>query len=419
MAPDSGSPPLADPERQTRSRVQRRRALLAGLGLLAAIALLLLYKHNASVTAENQRRSDASRPIPVRTATAVTGSVPRQVVALGTVTALNTVTVRSRVDGPLIEVPFSEGQLVKGGELLARIDPRTFQVALEQAAGQLAHDQAQLADARIDLDRYTGLLAKDSIAKQQVDSQLYTVRQLEGTVRSDQAQVDNARLQLEFTRISAPFAGRVGLRQIDPGNMIHSTDTNGLVVLTQTEPITVIFAVPSSQLAQILPRWHARQDLPVDALDRDGKVLAQGQLTAIDNQIDVATGTVKLKALFPNHDDSLFPSQFVNARLTIETLNGQTLVPSAAIQRGAPGTFVYVVATDNTVSLRPVTPGPASGEQISIAKGIKPGERVVIDGLDKLRDGSHVTVAQGSASKTPGTTQAATPHKGTGGKASP
>ncbi|HUI62026.1 MAG TPA: MdtA/MuxA family multidrug efflux RND transporter periplasmic adaptor subunit [Steroidobacteraceae bacterium] len=400
MAPDSGSPLSADPEQHTRTSLQRRRVLIAaGLAILALIALLVLYKHNSSVVAENKRRSDASRPIPVRAATAVTGSVARQVTALGTVAALNTVTVHSRVDGPLIEVPFHEGQLVKGGDLLARIDPRTFQVTLDQAVGQLAHDQAQLADARIDLDRYTGLLAKDSIARQQVDSQMYMVRQLEGTVGSDQAQVDNARLQLEFTRITAPFAGRVGLRQIDPGNMIHSTDTNGLVVLTQTEPITVIFAVPSSQLAQILPRWREKQDLPVEALDRDGKVLARGQLAAIDNQIDVTTGTVKLKALFPNGDDSLFPSQFVNARLTIETLGGQTLIPSAAIQRGAPGTFVYVVGADNTVSQRPVTTGPSSGEQISITSGIKPGERVVIDGVDKLRDGSRVTVgADGKAS---------------------
>jgi membrane fusion protein, multidrug efflux system len=283
---------------------------------------------------------------------------------------------------------------VKAGDLLGKIDPRTFQVALDQAIGQLAHDQSQLADARIDLERYTGLLAKDSIAKQQVDSQLYTVRQLEGTVRSDQAQAENARLQLEFTRITAPFPGRVGLRQIDPGNMIHSTDTNGLVVLTQTHPITVVFAVPSDQLGQILPAWRKGAALTVTVLDRDGKPLASGQLAAVDNQIDVTTGTVKLKGQFDNTDDALFPSQFVTARLKVATLTGVTLVPSAAVQRGAPGTFVYVVNSNNTVSLRKVMLGPASGELVSISEGVHPGEQVVIDGVDKLRDGARVTAAE-------------------------
>jgi multidrug efflux system membrane fusion protein len=293
----------------------------------------------------------------------------------------------------LIAVPFHEGQLVKTGDLLARIDPRTFQVALDQAVGQLAHDQSQLADARVDLDRYNGLLAKDSIAKQQVDSQLYMVKQLEGTVESDQAQVENARLQLEFTRITAPFPGRVGLRQIDMGNMIHATDTNGLVLLTQTHPITVVFAVPSDQLSQILTHVRNGEELSVDALDRDGKTLAHGKLAAVDNQIDVTTGTVKLKGQFDNTDDALFPSQFVNARLKVATLNAVTLVPSAAVQRGAPGTFVYIVGADNTVNLRKVTLGPASGDLVSVSSGVKAGEQVVIDGVDKLRDGAHVSTA--------------------------
>jgi membrane fusion protein, multidrug efflux system len=226
-----------------------------------------------------------------------------------------------------------------------------------------------------------------------VDSQLYTVRQLEGTVRSDQAQVANARLQLEFTRITAPFPGRVGLRQIDPGNMIHTTDTNGLVVLTQTHPITVVFAVPSDQLGQILPPWRKGEALSVQALDRDGKPLARGKLAAVDNQIDVTTGTVKLKGEFDNTDDLLFPSQFVNARLKVATLTGVTLVPNAAVQRGAPGTFVYVVNANNTVTLRKVTLGPASGELVSVTSGVRPGEQVVIDGVDKLREGAKVTTA--------------------------
>jgi multidrug efflux system membrane fusion protein len=367
--------------------------------LAALVGIWALVEHNSAAQAASKRRSDASRAIPVRTAAATTGSVDRNVDALGTVTALNTVTVRSRVDGPLVSVPFHEGQLVSAGDLLAKIDPRTFQVALDQAAGQLAHDQSQLADARVDLDRYTGLLAKDSIAKQQVDSQVYMVKQLEGTVRSDQAAVENARLQLEFTRITAPFPGRVGLRQIDPGNMIHATDTNGLVLLTQTHPITVIFAVPSDQLTQILPHWRKGEELAVTALDRDGKPLAQGKLAAVDNQIDVTTGTVKLKGQFDNTDDALFPAQFVNARLKVATLSGVTLVPGAAVQRGAPGTFVYVVDANNTVSLRKVTLGPGSADLVSIATGVKPGEQVVIDGVDKLRDGAKVSTGPARGGK--------------------
>ncbi len=407
MAPDSG-PPVTE-EQHSQARLRRKRVLIAAaLALVAVIGVLALLKHNATVNAESKRRSDASRAVPVRAATATTGNVDLSVDALGTVTALNTVTVRSRVDGPLIDVPFHEGQLVKGGDLLARIDPRTFQVALDQAAGQLAHDQAQLLDARIDLARYSGLLAKDSIARQQVDSQVYTVHQLEGTVKSDQAQLENARLQLEFTRITAPFPGRVGLRQIDPGNIIHASDTTGLVLLTQTHPLTVVFAVPAGQLARILTHWRKGEELPVDALDRDGKALAHGQLTAIDNQIDATTGTVKLKAQFANTDDVLFPAQFVNARLRIETLTGVTLVPSAAVQRGAPGTYVYVVNAKSSVTLRKVALGPASGEVVSIESGLKSGERVVIDGLDKLRDGAKVSVIEAASNAAPG----APPRKG-------
>jgi multidrug efflux system membrane fusion protein len=409
MALESGvrsGPPVTDEHpahsnARTAPKWLSKRLLIIALGvaLAALIGIFVLVGRNSAAQAASKRRSDASRAIPVRTASATTGSVDRNVDALGTVTALNTVTVRSRVDGPLVAVPFREGQLVATGDVLAKIDPRTFQVALDQTAGQLAHDQSQLADARVDLDRYNGLLAKDSIAKQQVDSQVYMVKQLEGTVRSDQAQVENARLQLEFTRITAPFPGRVGLRQIDTGNMIHASDTNGLVLLTQTHPITVVFAVPSDQLAQILPHWRKGEELTVDALDRDGNALAHGKLAAVDNQIDVTTGTVKLKGQFDNTDDALFPAQFVNARLKVATLSGVTLVPSAAVQRGAPGTFVYVVAENNTVSLRKVTLGPASGDLVSISAGVQPGERVVIDGVDRLRDGAKVSTAPAGGGK--------------------
>jgi multidrug efflux system membrane fusion protein len=421
MAPDS-RPPVTD-EHQKGNNVQtapkrlpkRLSMIAAALALAALFGLFVLIKHNSAIQSASKRRSDASRAIPVRTAPATTGDVDRNVDALGTVFALNTVTVRSRVDGPLVDVPFREGQLVNTGDLLARIDPRTFQVALHQAVGQLARDQSQLADARVDLGRYTGLLAKDSIAKQQVDSQRYLVRQLEGTVRSDRAQVENASLQLEFTKITAPFPGKVGLRQIDVGNMIRASDTGGLVVLTQTHPIIVLFAVPSGQLMHILPHWRNGEMLPVDALDPDAKPLAHGQLAAIDNQIDVTTGTVKLKGQFDNTDDVLFPAQFVNARLKVETLTGVTLIPSAAVQHGAPGTFVYVVNSDSIVALRKITTGPASGDLVSIQTGLRPGERVVIDGVDKLRDGAKVSAIQGNQITVP---PAAAPHKRSNGAGS-
>ncbi len=261
----------------------------------------------------------------------------------------------------------------------------------------------------MDLDRYQGLLAKDSIAQQQVDTQKFLVKQLVGTVESDHANADTARLQLEFTRITAPFAGRVGLRQVDQGNMIHAADATGLVVLTQTHPIFVIFAVPSAQLADIYPLWRKGETLTVEALDRNDKLLSAGKLAAVDNQIDTTTGTIKLKAEFANTDDVLFPSEFVNARLKVQTLPGATLIPSAAVQQGAPGTFVYVVNTDGSVTLRKVALGPANGDLVSIQNGVKVGEKVVIDGLDKLRDGATVAVITDTPGAGGGATPAATP----------
>src|SRR5256885_1583858 len=330
---------------------------------------------------------------------------------------------RGAAPPPGLQLPSREGQRVRAGDLLAQIDPSTFQAALNQAEGQLARDQAQLAGARVDLDRYRGLLAKDSIASQTVDAQRFTVQQLEGAVRSDKAAVENARLQLTFTRVSAPFAGRVGLRQVDTGNMVHAGDANGLVVLTQTHPIYVVFAVPSEHLAQIYPHWSRGDVLPVEALDRDGKVVTQGTLAAVDNQIDPSTGTIKLKAQFDNTDDALFPDQFVTARLKMHTVSGATLVPSASVQRGAPGTFVYVVNADSTVSLRKLTLGPASGDLVSVQDGVKPGEKVVVDGLDKLRDGAQVALiadnTRGAAAPgTPTSPPGQSPHRRRGGATS-
>jgi len=348
-------------------------------------------------------RGGGGMPVSVRVATARGGSIDSVLDALGTVTARNTVVVRARVDGQLIRIAFQEGHEVKAGELLAEIDPRPFEAALEQAQGQLARDQAMLAIAKSDLERYQTLLDQDSIAKQQVDDQASLVHQYEGAVQADLGAVANARLQRDFTRITAPIAGRVGLRQVDNGNMVHAADTNGVVVLTETRPINVVFAVPADRAPEIARRWQAGQVLRVDAFDRDGKsLLSTGRLESADNIVDLATSTVKLKAIFDNKDGALFPNQFVNARITIATLDNQTLIPGAAIQRGTPGTFVYVVGDDSTVGIRKVTVGATNGDTVAIAAGLKVGERVVVDGTDKLRDGSKVeTPAEAPAGGTP------------------
>ncbi len=340
--------------------------------------------------------------MPVQAVMAKTGDIDVFIDALGTVTARNTTTVKARVDGQLNRIIFHEGQMAKEGDVLAEIDPRPFQVLLDQAKGQLARDQAQLADARLNLERYRDLWAKDSIAKQQVDDQEALVLQDEGVVLSDRAQVENAQLNIEFTRITAPLSGRLGIRQIDAGNMIHGSDTNGLVVITQTQPIYVLFSIPADNIVAVLTRLRAGKTLSVDALDRDGKIkLSTGKLLTTDNQIDVTTGTVKLKAEFANTDETLFPNQFVNARLRVDTMHNAVLIPIAAIQRGTQGTFVYVVGQDQAASIRTVTLGPISGDIVAIEKGLAENELVVTDGTDKLRDGTKVKVT------TPGTFKSA------------
>jgi len=366
------------------------------------------------------RRGDGNgRPVPVLAASAQRGDIDVVINALGTVTARNTVTVKPRVDGQLQRVVFQEGQMVKAGEVLAEIDPRPFQAQLEQASGQLVRDQALLANAQLDLARYRDLQAKDSIARQQVDAQEALVRQYQGTVQTDRGAVDNARLQLDFTRISAPASGRLGLRQVDVGNMVHASDATGLVVITQTQPITVIFAIPSDSLGPVATRVQAGEKLLVDAWDREGKVkLASGKLLTLDNQIDATTGTVKLKAEFANADNGLFPNQFVNARLRVETRSKATLVPVAAIQRGTLGTFVYVVnGEEKTVSTRAVTLGATTAELVAIEKGLEPGEQVVVDGADKLRQGARVEVTSPAARENAGKDGAKAAHEN-GGKGS-
>ncbi|MES1981701.1 MAG: MdtA/MuxA family multidrug efflux RND transporter periplasmic adaptor subunit [Pseudomonadota bacterium] len=375
-----------------------RRMVLVLLLTVAAAGLYYYFSNRpAAVTSAQggRRGADGGRPMPVLAAAARRGDIDVVINALGTVTARNTVVIKARVDGQLVRVSFVEGQLVKAGALLAEIDPRPFRVLLDQANGQLVHDRALLANAQLDLERYRGLLAKESIARQQLDTQAALVQQYQGTVQTDQAQVDSARLQLDFTRITAPVAGRLGLRQVDVGNMVHAGDATGLVVLTQTQPIMVVFALPAEGIGAVTAHQRAGETLPVEAWDRDGKTrLASGKLLAIDNQIDTTTGTVRIKAEFTNADNALFPNQFVNTRLRVETLSDATLVPVAAIQRGSQGTFVYVVnSADNTVSLRPVTLGTATADTVSIATGLEPGEQVVVDGADKLRPGAKVEVA--------------------------
>jgi multidrug efflux system membrane fusion protein len=351
---------------------------------------------------KGRRYVDPNRLQPVTVVAARTGDVNVVQTALGTVTAARTAIVRPRVDGLLRSISFNDGQLVKQGQVLAEIDPAPFQVALEQAEGQYARDKAQLENARVDLARYRTLLEQDSIAQQQVDQQAALVKQLEGTVKIDQAAVDNARLQLSYTRISAPIGGRLGLRQVDAGNMVHSSDANGLVVITQVQPIGVLFTIPQDVLPQVLARMRSGQKLPVEAWDRDQKqMLDRGDLVSTDNQIDVTTGTVKLKAEMPNPQYKLFPNQFVNVRMLVNTLHGVVVVPTAAIQRNTQGTFVWVVRDDSTVTQRPVKTGPAEGQDTAIESGVKAGERVVTDGVDRIREGAKVDVIVPGAKPAP------------------
>lgn len=337
-------------------------------------------------------------PVPVRLATAALGDYAVELKALGTVTAFNTVSVLPRVDGQLVKVLFEEGQLVKAGQMLAQIDPRPYRAALDKAEGDLAERRAELKNAELDLKRYQGLYAEDSIAKQTLDTQQATVEQLRGGLQSLQAAVAEARLNLEFTEVKAPIAGRLGLRQVDVGNLVTSGGTTPLVTITQTAPITVSFTLPEAELPALLARHRGGEALKVEAWDRgERQRLAEGVLASLDNQIDTATGTVKLKARFENGDERLFPNQFVNVRLLLETRREALLLPAAAVQFGSAGTFVYVVGADNKVIVRPVTVAASNGEQSLIGAGLAAGEQVVLEGTDRLREGSTVEVVEGAA----------------------
>ena len=311
--------------------------------------------------------------------------------AIGSISALNTAIVRAQVSGVLQSLNFKEGQQVQAGQVLAQIDPRVFQAALSQAEGGLARDQAQLDNARIDLERYRGLLAKDAIPKQQLDTQLALVRQLEGTVQADQGVVDSARVLLSYTRVTAPIAGRVGLKQADLGNVVQPGDANGIITITQTQPISLVFAVPAAHVPLITARLRTGAAIPVEAWDRGGKQqLAVGRVATVDNAIDPSTDTIKVKAVFPNRDEALFPNQAVSVTLQLDVLTGVIAVPQAAVLRGAQGFYVYVVNADNTVSARVVKPGAVDAGWMAVDGALKPGENVVIDGTDRLREGAMV-----------------------------
>ncbi len=333
----------------------------------------------------------AGLTVPVVVATAQKGNLPVYLIGLGSVTAYNTVTVRSRVDGQIVKVNFTEGQFVHAGDALIEIDPRPYQVMLEQAEGQLAKDQAQLHDVQVDFERYQLLYSEGVIPKQQVDTQQAQVGQFQGAIKADQATIDNAKLQLVYAHITAPISGRVGLRLVDMGNIVHAADTTGLLVITQLQPIAVIFTLPQDQLQQVLIKLRGGGQLPVEAYDRDDLTkIAEGKLATIDNQIDPTTGTYKLKSIFSNENNVLFPNQFVNVHMLVDTKKDLVIVPAAAIQRGPQGTYVYVVSGGDTVNIHIVTLAQTTGNNIGISAGINSGDIVVIDGQDKLQDGSKV-----------------------------
>lgn len=382
---------------------------------------LYFYWHNSSGTAAKPAAESragkgggrANRPLaPVQAATAQTQSVPQYLTGLGTVTAANTVTVRSRVDGQLMALHFTEGQQVQAGQLLAEIDPRAWQVALTQAQGQLAKDQATLANARRDLARFEKLIKNNMVSQQELDTQRSLIAETLGTLKADQGNVASAELNLSYSRITAPVAGRVGLKQVDVGNYITSGDTTGLVVITQTHPIDVLFSLPEENISAILQAQKSGTTLLVEAWDRNNKnLLASGTLLSLDNQIDVTTGTIKLKARFSNQDDALFPNQFVNARLKVDTLQNAVVIPTAALQMSNDGHFVWVVNSDNKVSKKRVTAGLQDSQKVVIDAGLQAGQRVVTDGLDRLTEGATVEIVAAQSTATH-STRAAQPARG-------
>lgn len=390
--------PVAESMPETRSAPFSRARLLWVLALILLLGgLWYLLSRSPSAPVGPMPRSAWDGPVAVRVVPAVAGDLAVQVKAIGTVTPLNTVTVRSRVEGELTRVLFEEGAEVARGELLAEIDPQPYRVALAQAEGQYQQNQAQLAGAEEDLALYRRLHEQDSIAHQQLNQQVALVNQLRGTLKANQAQIDNARLQLSWTRIEAPIDGRLGLRRIDPGNLVSTGDTEGLVSITQMRPIGVLFTVPEAQLDGVRTALASGETLNVEALDRNGdQIIATGRLLTLDNQIDLATGTLRLKAEFANDDSRLFPNQFVNVRLRLRTLPDAITIPTDAVQYGSRGTYVYVLR-DNKSYLRAVTLGPIDGDRVAVLEGLADGEPVVLEGMERLRDGRDVIVVEGDS----------------------
>jgi multidrug efflux system membrane fusion protein len=402
---------------RTRSPILRRVAMVLAVLLAIGLAAWLLTPKGGQAPSG---RFGANGPAPVVGAPARTGDMPIVLNGLGTVTPLATVTVKTQIDGKITRIAFTEGKDVAEGDFLAEIDPRPYQVALEQAEGALARDQALLANARVDLKRYQTLVAEDSIAEQQLATQKALVLQDEGTVKTDQAAVDSAKLNLVYCHVTAPVAGRLGLRQVDLGNYVTPGDTNGLVVITQLKPITVVFTLPEDSIPGLTRRLREGATLSVTAWDRSHTTkLATGSVLSIDNQIDTTTGTLKIKASFANDDEALFPNQFVNVDLLLDTQRNAVLIPQSAVQRGAPGTFVYVIDPQaGTAAVRTVTLGPGDATNIVVSKGLKPGESVVVDGADRLKDGGKVTVSaptDGSITATPPAHEHRRQHKDNGG----
>jgi membrane fusion protein, multidrug efflux system len=387
---------------------RHRAAIFLFLGILVFLFGLVRFVHYRQRQHEQQaqiaragrfrprpNQQGQANPVAVSVATVTTGDITVRIPALGTITPLATVTVKTQISGQLQKIFFKEGQLVKEGDPLALIDPRPYEATLAQYEGNLRRDQALLADARLDLKRYEDLITQDSVAQQQVDTQRALVDQYVGTVASDEAQIRTAKINLIYCHISAPVSGRVGLRQVDQGNYVTPSDTNGIVVITELQPITAIFPVPEDNVTKIMQRMHDGATLVAEAYDRTNSAkLADGKVLTLDNQIDLTTGTVKLRALFDNKDNSLFPNQFVNIQLLVEDLKNQIVMPNAAVHRGAPDgvttTFVYLVNPNGTVSVRPVTLGVVDGEHVAVTAGLTPGNIVVTEGGDRLRDGATV-----------------------------
>jgi len=402
-APVTSAP--ADSVPPARAKPPRRRWLWMSLAILLILALGACFLWWRVAAAKSAAAAKAAAkgppPIPVVATTSHKGDIAVYYSGLGAVTPLATVTVRTRVDGQLMSVRYREGDTIHEGDLLAEIDDGPYLAALTQAEGQLIRDQAALENARIDLVRYQQLVPQKAIPEQQLATQQATVHQDEGVVKLDQGQIQGAKVNLAYCRISAPVTGRVGLRLVDPGNIVQASDTNGLVVITQMDPISAIFTISEDQLQVVLKKMAGGQKLAVDAYDRDAKTkLAQGSLTTLDNQIDPTTGTLKLRATFQNAKGTLFPNQFVNARMLVQEKRGVTLVSTAAVQRNSQATYVYVVKTDSTVTVRPIIIGTTEGDDSEVTSGLVPGEVIVMTGVDKLQEGTKVK-AQIPAAKVP------------------